>query len=417
MSESSVLFNNNLIYELPVPISVVTNKTVKKSWFQNRSYDEGQTMTCLFNTGTDFIDQPNSSLVLTVKVKSTNNETFSCGWGSGSAMNLVRNIRIYHRSGTVFTNTQKMNLYRKTTDNYIQNPEWFASVGQLMGYSDKDTNGLYADQFTNANVGSDEITFVIPLEKLHSFFSPSGSVFIPPNIISGLRCEIDLESPSVALVNGTLFPESQPSGYEITNCYFRTSSVSLMDSACASINTTAQRQSLSYLYEDVFTSQNSHPGQNSAVNIDINKSVAFCQGAFAVTQDQDLINDIQVDSMICPYRSGSWWYSLGSNYYPNQKIENFRIAYHNSLMVYDKLKHDFKNTSVTLQQFNIENGIYAVTLERDTSLSLSASPVNASRALRFELLFDNPPDAQLVTCYMTYLTSARCTLLSARVDI
>ncbi len=418
MSDNSVLFTNNLLYQLPVPVSVATNRTVKKQWFQNRQYDAGQTMTCLWNTGTDFIDHANSSLVFRVKVEGKENEAWTCGWGSGSAMNLVRNIRIYHRSGTVFTNTQKMNLYRKTTDNYVQNEEWFKSVGQLMGYTTKDPNtGLYPDIFSYALPGvSDEITFVIPLEKVHSFFDPEGGVFIPSNISSGLRVEIDLETPEIALLNGGVEAGS-PSGYKIIDCYFRTSSVSLMDSAQASINTSAQKQSLEYLYTDIFTSQNSHPGQNASVNLDINKSVAFCNGAYCVTQDQTSLNNIGDDAMICPYKTGSWWYSLGSNHYPNQKIEDSRIAYHNSLMVFDKLKHDFKNTSVTLQQFNTENGIYSVTLERDTSLALSASPVNASRALRFELFYNQPPDAQLVTCYMTYLTSARCTLLSARVDV
>lgn len=194
--------------------------------------------------------------------------------------------------------------------------------------------------------------------------------------------------------------------------------VSLMDSAQASLNTVAQKSSLEYVYKDIFTSQNSHPSNTSQVNIDINKSVTFADTAFAVVQDTDNISSILEDSFDTDYRRGKWDFQLGSNHYPNVKVDDASLGYHNALLTFDKLKHADKETSVTLNSFNTTDGIYSVSLERDTALALSQSPVNASRALRFELSFDTPPtSSQLVTVYLTYITSARSTLLSSRTDI
>ena len=405
-SDSSILFQNNMSYRLPTPSSVVTNRVLKRQYFQNRSYSSEQTMTCQFNTGTDFVDLKNSALVLKVKV---NGEGFSCGFGQGSACNLLRNIRLYHRSGTCYSNTQKISLWRKIHDKYTHSSSWFSTVGKLMGYGS-------VESISDAVAGADTFTAVIPLTHLHPFFNPEGGVMLPANMASGLRVELDLSPMAEAFVNGTAF-EGEPTGYEITDCFFQTMNISLMDSAQASLNTVAQKSALEYVYKDVFTSQNSHPSNTSQVNVDINKSVAFADTAFAVVQDTASLTSISADSFDTDYTPGKWDFTLGSNHYPNVKVDDSRLAYHNALLTFDKLKHTDKETAATLESFNVTDGIYSVSLERDTALALSQSPVNASRALRFELTFDTAPTtSQLVTVYLTYLTSARSTLLNSRID-
>jgi len=191
-----------------------------------------------------------------------------------------------------------------------------------------------------------------------------------------------------------------------------------MDSAQASLNTVAQRSSLEYVYKDIFTSTNSVPSLSTQVNIDINKSVAFCDNAMMCLQTQSEVSNILTDGMSTFYKDGQWWFTLGSNQYPNQKIDDVKIAYHQSLQTYDKLNRKDLPTSVGLNEFGNTAGIYAVSLERDTSLALSQSPVNASRALRFELSYTVAPTVPLLaTIYMTYITSARSSLLSSRVDV
>ena len=422
-TDSSILFVNNLSYTLPTPSSVVTNRVVKRSYFQNRTYGSQSTMIAQWNTGNDFINTKNSKLVLKVKGVGTTVDTSASSFGrTGSGMNLIKNIRIYHRSGTTYTNTQSMNLYRAKVDRITESPAWFQSVGEpLMGYNRKIV-------FDNSVLGEDVQYVEIPLNKVHPFFQPHGDVMIPACVASGLRIELDLESSNSALQKFGV--DSFMKDYTIEDCYWSLESYSLMDSAQASLNTVASTQSLEYLYSDIFTSKNSQPSTTSQLNIDINKSVALASECIGCYQLQSDIGDVTKDSFATAYNTGSWWYLLGSNQFPQVKIDNVKSAYHQALLTFDKFSHPQNDSALTYETYNpingallaetwkLEFGVYAMSLERDTSLALSQNPVNASRSLRFELTYDAAPaDPVLFTIFMTYLSSARSTLLNSRVDV
>jgi hypothetical protein len=281
-----------------------------------------------------------------------------------------------------------------------------------MGYDSQETIGTVV-------AGQDVQTFVIPLCNIHPFFDPEGGVMIPANMASGMRIELDLEKTKTAILDGSnpVQPGS-PESYSIEDCYFQTMNVSLMDSAQASINTVAQKSSLEYIYKDLFTSSNSLSSNTSQVNVDVNKSVSFADHVFAVIQPSSSLVNVDVDSFNTPFLNGSWDFTLGSNHYPNVKCDGLKLAYHNAMLTYDKLKHIDRESSVTLRDFTDSEGIYSCSLERDTALALSQSPINASRSMRFEISLDTPVlNPHLVTVYLTFLTSARSTLLSSKVDI
>jgi hypothetical protein len=384
---------------------------LKRQQFQSRNYAESDTMTCQWNTGTDFVDNKNSALILKVKFKGNGEGPFACGFGQGSVLNLIRNLRIYHRSGTCYTNTQKINVWRKTYDKYTHSQNWFSTVGKLMGYDSQETIGTVVE-------GQDFQTFVIPLCNLHPFFDPEGGVMLPANMASGLRIELDLEKTLTAIKNAVPAPLGTPVSYSIEDCYFQTMNVSLMDSAQASLNTVAQKSSLEYIYKDLFTSSNSLSSNTNQVNVDVNKSVSFADHVLAIIQPSSSLADINIDSFNTPFLDGSWDFTLGSLHFPNVKCDDLKLAYHNALLTYDKLKHIDRESAVTLMNFTNNEGIYSCSLERDTALALSQSPVNASRSMRFEIELDTPvASPHLVTVYLTFLTSARSTLLSSKVDI
>ena len=413
-SDDAILFSNNLTYKLPTPTSVVSNRVRKRNYFQNRSYTQGQTMVCTLNTGADFIDLNNSSLVVKIKVTSTNVNPFDCQFVSGSALNVFENMRAYHRSGTQLTNTQKLNMWRVKEDHNVKNENWFLTIGQSIGYLG--TQG----QITSTDP---VFTAVIPLKCLHPLFDPENDVMMPASLASGMRVELDLEGNIGQVVkdNGVLNTDP-PTAFEIEDIYFDLMNITLMDSAQASLNTKAQKNALEYLYKDIFTSRSSTPSNSSTINIDVNKAVSYCDKVYGLITPNALANDINADSFDTPYVAGSWWYSLGSNQYPsNQKIDSSKLAYNSNLLAFDKLKSRIGyggETNVTLGEFNSTHGLYAVSLERDTALQLSQLPVTSSRTLRFELVLDNPLASDSTTIiFMTYLTSCRVTLTSCRVDI
>jgi len=415
---NQVLFANNLTYTLPSSSSIATNRVMKRNYFQNRNYQNDTTMISQWNTGTDFIDPVNSTLNLKVKVTTTGNSgtKLAANFGVGSIQNLIKNIRIYHRSGTTYTNTIKQNLFSVKRDRYNKSANWFSSIGSaLMGY---DEDVVFYRDPDGQNVPVLEKDFQIPLNLLHGFFNPLGEPLIPAVMASGLRVEIDLESARGAFVNATGVNFTTIASYEITDCYFNLMSTSLMDSAVAAVNANAAKNSLEYLYLDLFTSTNSQSANNSAVNIDVNKSVALLNEALTVVQTQTQLNNYTADQFATAYLSGQWWYQLGSMQFPNVKIDTSLLAYHQALITFDKMKTDDKEADTNYSTFLATDGIYANSFERNSALSLSQVPCNASRSLRFELNYDTAPVvATIVTTYLEYVTSSRSTLLNSRVDI
>jgi len=412
-----VLFSNNLQYTLPNAASIATNRVMKRNYFQSRQYQNETTMICQWNTGVDFIDCNNSTL--NIKVKVTPNilgENWTAGFGVGSVQNLIKNIRIYHRSGTTYTNTIKQNLFAVKRDRYNKSANWFTTVGgPFMGY---DVEDVFYDDPDGPLVSVTEVNFSIPLTLLHGFFNPLGEVLIPAVIASGLRIEIDLESARGALVNSVQTPTTFIQSYEITDCYFNLMSTSLMDSVVASVNSNAAKNSLEYLYLDLFTSTNSQSALATTVNIDVNKSVALLNEAVSVVQLQSQLNSYFADQFSTAFISGQFWYQLGSQQYPTQKNDTDILAYQQALVCWDKMRNEEYPSQIIFQRFKESQGVYANSFERNSALSLSQVPVNASRSLRFELTYDvAPAENSIVTVFLEYITSSRATLLNARVDI
>lgn len=404
-NKMDMLYTNNFQYVGPTPSSCTLNRVLKRQVFGLRNYSASQTMVCQLNTGTDFVDCANSSIVFSIQTVGT--PAYSVDFGEGSAMNIVRNIRIFHRSGTSYTNTQRMNLYRKTEDNMSESAEWFTTVGDLMGYGNTSV-------FSSASVT--EYTFVVPLSKLHPFFDATDGVFLPPQMASGLRIEIDLSNPNEAFVETSGGSGTNFTSYNITDVYINAMSVTLTDDAVSSVNQVSQSQSLEYVYRDVFTSV--QPVNSTTLSVDVNRSVGYADSAYMILQKVFGVSLISDDAFENEFLNGQWWFRLGSNQYPNQQITDEKNAYSTALITWDKFKSTVPPRT-TFQLFSTTNGVYSVTLERDSALALSQSPVNASRALRFELTLDANPgiNTYLSIIFLTYMSNSRSTMLSSKVDI
>ena len=408
--DQGLLQANNLSYVLPKPSSVVTGRSLKRSYPQQRTATPGQTMTWTLNTGTSMVDQWNSSLVIVV---STTGTDYACSFGSGSAVNLIENIRLYSRSGKQYTNSTHYNLFRKIYDKQEHSPDWFSSVGTVMGY------GQATTAFSSEGSFVETQTFVIPLIKIHPFFDEMSKRMLPSNMASGMRIEIDLAAVGPAFIShtdtGTY--SGSISSYTIDDAYFNLEEVSLMSSAMASLNKIASEQTLEYTYSDVFTSRNS-TATNTVINLDVNKSVSFAQKAFSLLQTATDVTSLTAESFDSAFLPGSWWFVLGSDHLPsNQLIDDEKVSYTVSLATWNKLKRPFSEGDISYADFLASDGVYSVSLERSDSLSLSSLPINSSRQLRFQLTLDSAPAAaQISTTFMCYLTNVRSSLLNVVVD-
>jgi hypothetical protein len=241
-------------------------------------------------------------------------------------------------------------------------------------------------------------------------------------LVAGARIEIDLATLGNIFFDNQEVGTSPPTDYSVEDIYLDLESVALMDSASASVNANAQKRSLEYLYHDIFTSRNASPSNSSSINVDINKSVSYATKVWSVIQTDGNQNDVQSEGYSTPYVAGKWWYHLGSLQYPAvQQIDNDKVAYANNLVTWNKNAGkcgERGETEMTLADYKTKYGSYSACLEMDTALALSALPVTSSRTLRFEASLDNPLTNNSTTIvFMNFLTSARCTLTSCKVDI
>ena len=124
---------NDLNYVLEPDLSVATNKTVKKHFFQSRQYTPGQQAICILNSGADYIDTRRSYLQFELNTGQVGTTEYGFGI-HGSACNLIRDITISTRSGDELTRIQDFNLLQSMMLPLTFDTEWFKCQGQAMAY-------------------------------------------------------------------------------------------------------------------------------------------------------------------------------------------------------------------------------------------------------------------------------------------
>ena len=209
-SMSELLNWNNLTYKMPITNSVVSARNVKKYPADRNTYSWGASGTNAagpiffhLQAGLEFVDWGKSFIELSLDFKAetaTATTTTKLGFGLGSVCNLISEVIVTTRSGTEIHRIEAFNRYRALHDRLTRSPEWFKTVGKLMGYSsDPDyykfrqcgmTTGL-VDKVCMKDVGIAEIsdtaagvtkTFLIPLDALGGPFATGQ---LSPAVLAG----------------------------------------------------------------------------------------------------------------------------------------------------------------------------------------------------------------------------------------
>jgi len=402
----AIMEANNLSYKFDDILNLSVNKTMKKQYFDTRTYtitSSGQQGVSTWNSGVDLIDLRNSYLKFNLNI--TGDGTYS--FGSGSAMNLIKEIKILSSSGIELVRTQDANIFHKFNSRGRHSSNWYGTIGEMMGCQQTATE-------MNPATGYD---FVIPLCELDPFFELYDGKLLPANVASGLRIEITWESLNSVLVRAA---GTTTSNYIISNIEFRCDSVTLADSAMAVINKEASVNGLELTYDRIYTSSK-NTGVNASENIEVRKAVSLAKGIFGICLPVLNRSDITLDSFI----SESWEFSgghdcrLGNQYYNFQPTETLPESYFNYLKYYNKLKGYSNETLVDLQAFSATDSVMCATFETDDSLNLTGLPINSSRIV--ELRFNRVSGVALVDVrtyvFLTYTALARASLSNTSVKI
>lgn len=407
-SRDADLMVNNLMYSQPKALSLATNRTYTKAYFQRAAYkgDRSTTMICDWNSGTSFVNCANSYLVVAMKV--TADGVTSSGFGSGSAMNLFNEIRIKSRSGVELSRIQNVNTWSLFDSVYNRTSQNLNTVGILEGFS-KDRTPTTSKFDTDAGGESPITKFIIPLSCISTYFRPLDGQLMPPQLASGLRLELSLEDYRTALtqVSGA----STVTGYEITDCYFQLDQVDLTDETQRAINMDSAKDGLEWSYERVYTTISQLPSNQTSASDQVRKAVSQACYAYSLVVNQADKTDITKDSLVAKvFNTDTFQYRCGSLYFPFSRIEKGSDGRESCMIAYetfDKLRHQFHETSVTPTEFKNKFGIMAASLERDQSLQFSGLAVNNSRTLELDCTFESVTEPQEIITFLVYCGVAR----------
>ena len=436
---------NDLTYVLEPDLSVASNKTHKKHFFQNNTYSPGQQGICILNSGADYIDTRRSFFQFEV-ANPSNAQNLYFG-KNGSALNLIKNITISTRSGDELCRVQDVNLLSNMLIPLTYNSDWFKNHGQLFGYG-----GAILNTQNPAYNGKNQ-RFVIPMYLLCPLFSYGR--LLPAMLMSGLRVEIQWEEAATAFINAGNGINNVPAtptvevatSYTIKNPYFSLASVQLSDSIQRALNELSATNGL----EIVYTDYEKTPLQNGTdllgnQHLEIRKSCSRALKAFArvrvLADSSNVATAPQTEHHRDSFKSedvfniAEYQWQLGSLYFPQQPVKGTDEtdstgcayeAYAYTLEACDKFhggahppklcfRDDNPNSpsDVSLESLGNAPGttpgmagyhasskqgipgtfmngghVISVTLERSTMFNLAGVPVNNSRVLALRCKLNN----------------------------
>jgi hypothetical protein len=422
------LLVNNLIYEMPKALSLAVSRQHVLQYPQRSTYPLSRNTTVVFdwNTGNAFIDPSNSFLKFKLVVENPTVPAVATvpTFGVGSALNSIHEARVRSRSGVELDRTENLNLYNTYRIDYNKTQQYKNTIGKSFFIQ----GGTEYPIFNTNNTLQTEI--VIPLSEICSFFRPlKAGQLLPPQLVSGLRIELSLESIAKTFVDtaGWFGPNAKVT---LEDIHMSLDTVIMSDETSKLMNLESSNTGLEYCYERVYNYSNTFTSPSN-FTLQMSKAVSQATHVFCVVQNNANVDNIAVDSFISePYKIKSWQYRLGAQYYPHIPVITNTTAttlikgnesYILALASYDKMRKNYQETSVTFSDFAADKSILSVSLEKNQSLSVSGLPSNNSRQLELLVTRDNSGDVANskvdANSFLTYISIAKAYIDNVAVAI
>ncbi len=408
---------NNLIYTIPANSTLAVSRNDQKNYFDQRNYSAGQTIRCVLQTGEKYVNPFDSQLVFTATLSDEAGATAS--WANGSAINVIKNVRVYHKNGTELVNIQNQNVNQSIEDKANKSKNYFDTVGSLAGYNNENgATGLGTGSlFFRADLlvgGQTEVQ--IPLSQIAPIFNPEKKLLMPNVLASGLILEIDLATSAEALKRTGGAADVD---LTIKDIYLNLSCTSLSDMAMGSLNDIASEKLLEYSYVDTYTSRITQNANNSVISTSINKAVAQADHITVVEIEQGDRNNQTADEFSFSSDDVSYQFTVGSRQLPSLVfIDGNRQTYAQFLKTYNK--YNGSNGTSALGYVNFASYVCAKTtsFSKDQMLAMASLPINSSRSLRYEQKYQvAPSQPRTVFIFLHYLKVLSLSLSDVKVDL
>lgn len=409
MSKEQILNRNRILYEVAQPLSVKTRPydTIIQP-FENQVYNQNETMLAHIPSGKYFVDPEKSYLSVKIRAVQDDNSA-SASFGKGSLANIVKNLRLFHRSGTTITSAQDLHLFIKGRDSVEKDDFWFETMGSMQGYS---------NNYTDTVISAIATQYKIKLADLHPFFRGHGSKLLSPEIVRDLRMEIDLNPVGTVLRRNTV--GGLINDYEITSPELQICLVKVMDNASANVQAMSVDKGLSWSYDDVHVISKNFAGNENDIVINVDKSVSVAKHAMTLIRDEPDVTDIEKDSYNYLYLLGTqsnptrWSYTLGNDMLPfKRKIDEQNDSY--TVCIDAFVTQNGLNLS--RQNYFSGDALLVTNLQTDDYLEMSGDFINANKKLEFQMSKLTQTQSQRFTTMVVYNKVLRVNSTNSRVDL
>jgi hypothetical protein len=406
--DSEIMRRNGLFYKMPQELSTTVNRTFIKEFSQGNIFSEGDTIVIDINSGSAYIEPTNAMLSFNLKVIAENlpNALDEYSFGSGSACNLFKEIKISSKNGTEILRTQNANVLSKILLDY----KYSSDAEGVLNMSGRGGASRLAD--------NTDTKFVVPMKLFSSLYEPTvQGMKIPSGLSSGMRIEITLENASRALV---FTPSAGGSGikYVLSKPTLFMMAHTLNDPTAGALSLNSGKTGLEYTYPQYFNSPVTTTSQT--INEQVKKAVARANrvmcAIFTTADDNDELKDSFKMRNSSDLQQYQW--RVGSSYYPKSVVTDDVEAWYLSTDTFNKIR-DIKTSSaaITLQEYQ-EDGKFLLSapIESESALNLSGVSLSNSNTLALELTVSNSTEKS-IHIFTEYTTVARTFVNSTSIKI
>ena len=375
---------NGLLYVMPQTLSSSVNKTFIRQQAQRSSYSPGQTMVFDLNTGSRYIDPENCALMFDLVLDGTAvtaNTTYSTFSSNAGAIAVINEIRIHAKSGVELDRIQECNQYAFTKSQLKENADYHAKYASLWGGGPISVDKDSRDE--RGQIGATVKKFLIPMKLISGLFNPSvKGMKMPPGLLSGARIEIVLEQFGRAIGPPKGAPTA-PTTYTITDPMIICMSHELSDSSQSTLNEVSVENGLEYTFNRVFTTV--EPSASGSINIQVKKAVSQGLRAFDIPIDSAKYNALAEQSFSGALAYTNYQFRIGSNFYPQQKVDSDVEGYYTTQNIYDKHSTaGWYSNGLSATEYVDAQRAMGAGFETDSRLLLSGTPINNSSTLTLE---------------------------------
>lgn len=435
VNAAGVLSLNNLSYRLTPDVSVASARNLQQQYFSSQSYSPGATCVAILNTGSNFVDFTRSFLVMTVRNLTTTSggaATQAAWFGpNGSACNLINRLRVSTRSGTVIEDLQNCHQYasyklafeRDATHTGRIGPTTDLSLGSGLAMMYGATPLPITDAAFDWGNG-ESLRFCIPFSAFSPVLGNSRSLW-PGALCSGLRIEIILESPAVAMMAVT--NSSDLCNFAIDEIYMSLENYSLSDMVLRVLNTQCASSGLEIVSSTVHDTAATRLA--ASLNLDCGKAASRSLGFVYRERSAQDLTDAKTDKFACYPISSSFYPTffqsrVGSLYMPLAGFKNINGAGGYRTVPYEIYANNVQDrfsqmggVATNLVQFMQSRFQIYQTLERSSVIDLSGIPLSNSRILNVQSIWNAAPSsATLVDLFLQYAVLIRVFLSGSNIE-